>query len=108
MTQVMLEHFPLRSCSAILHPASTTKEMEHSEGLSPAGDRRHENTQAPFWRWKTHYKEAVQHEGSAERKGSTHNWTQGHQLPDGGHAVTGSFKGRNSSETQGEDAERVI
>lgn len=31
MTQVMLEHFPLRSRSAVLRPAST-KEIENSEG----------------------------------------------------------------------------
>lgn len=37
----------------------------------------------------------------AERtEGSTHNWTQGYQLPDEGRALRGSFKGRNSSEKQ--------
>lgn len=95
LTQVTLEHCPLHSRSAALHgpPRKWTpggaSVLWETEGV--------ETHRAPFWRWKTHCKGAAQHEGSVERtEGSTHNWTQGHQLPDGGHAVTGSFKGRTA------------
>lgn len=107
--QLRRQHWP-KSCWNTAHCTPALPPCTGHQGNGPSvGDRRCGNTQAPFWRWKTHCTGAVQQEGSAERtEGSTHNWTQGHQLPGGGYAVTGSFKGRNSSGTQWGDAEREI